>query len=207
MPCFRDLTGQKFGRLSVIGFAGMKNHKSQWVCKCDCGNEVTVSIQGLGKDTRSCGCLHKELTSKLRKTHGQTNTRLHSIWANMVQRCHNPRNTKYKYYGKQGIKVCEEWKTSFESFALWASQNGYNDNLTIDRVDYSGDYTPDNCRWADMKTQNNNKRNNHYLTFNGKTQTISMWAAETGLSFSLISGRINKLNWSVEKALTTPKKE
>ena len=124
----------------------------------------------------------------------------------MLQRCYNPNNEHYKDYGGRGIQVCDEWhnENGVINFYHWAMNNGYNDNLTIDRIDVDGNYCPENCRWVDYKTQNNNKRNTPYIAYNGETHTPSEWADITGISMKAIYDRIIRDKWPVEKALTTP---
>lgn len=206
-----EFKGQRFGRLVVIERDCLreirKEHDSNWICKCDCG-EMTVVSRGnlLSGDIKSCGCLRKEYMKNKKTTHGMTNTRLYQIWFGIKKRCNNKNSVNYDIYGGRGIAICSEWQ-EFEPFYEWAMANGYSDDLTIDRIDVNGNYEPDNCRWATMKEQANNTRRNHYLTFNGKTQTISQWATEVDLPYSVLKGRINKYNWSVEDALTTPVKE
>ena len=130
-------------------------------------------------------------------------TRLYGIWNNRIQRTTNANNPRYCDYGGRGIEVCKEWKEDFEVFEKWAIENGYAENLTIDRKDNDKGYCPDNCRWATKKEQNLNTRQNHYLTFNGETKSLAEWADITGIKRRILSDRINKLGWSAEKALTT----
>lgn len=130
--------------------------------------------------------------------------RLYGIWRGIKTRTQNPRHKDYKYCGAKGITVCDEWNNSYESFRDWALANGYQDDLTIDRIDNGGNYCPENCRWTDAYTQANNKSSNHLLTYNGKTQTMAQWARETGLKRETIKDRL-KSGWSVEDALTTEK--
>lgn len=203
MGKFRDLTGQRFGRLYVVREYGRnKQGKATWLCKCDCGNTKAVySYSLISGATLSCGCLHKEKLSKASKTHGMTKSRIYKEWANMKSRCNNPKSTYYEYYGGRGIKVCEEWGKDFISFYYWAILHGYVDNLTLDRKDTNSNYEPSNCRWVTMKEQANNKRNNCLLTYKGKTQTVAQWTEETGISYYALIQRIH-LGWSAEKILT-----
>ena len=146
-------------------------------------------------------------------------TRLQRIHHNMKNRCYNISFKEYKNYGGRGIGVCEEWlnpkKVKIEgthitnttlglvAFKEWALSNGYSDELTLDRIDINGNYEPSNCRWITRKAQCNNKTNNHYLTFEGKTLTVAQWAEKLGIKRQKIIDRLWKLNWSVERALTT----
>lgn len=164
-----DLTGQKYGRLTVIERAGRTAHgeHAKWVCLCECGNVTTVIGKNLRNgNTTSCGCAHKEQMSQIGKanrTHGKSHTRLHKVWAGMIGRCYNPRKPYYKWYGGRGITVCDEWRNDFQSFYDWAMANGYDPDAprwdcTIDRIDVDGNYEPSNCRWVTMAEQNKNKR-------------------------------------------------
>lgn len=130
-------------------------------------------------------------------------SRLGSIYHNMKTRCTNPNYDKYQYYGGKGISVCDDWFNSYEAFEEWAINNGYRDNLTLERIDINGNYCPSNCIWATRKEQANNRSSNHYLTYNGKTQTIQEWSEQTGITYNTISRRI-KNGWSVKRTLTTP---
>lgn len=157
-----DLTGKKFGRLTVVKRADNdKNGSPRWQCKCDCGKFVSVYGSSLRSgETQSCGCLNREISSKKNKTHGLSKTKLYSVWTDMKDRCFNPRNHAYMYYGQRGISVCPEWKNDFMAFFTWAINAGYADGLSIDRIDVDGNYEPNNCRWATWVIQNNNKRDN-----------------------------------------------
>ena len=153
--------------------------------------------------TKSCGCLHKQINSNIHKTHGKSNSRIYRIWSGMLKRCNNKNDKRYINYGGRGIKV--EFK-SFEEFYDWSINNGYKDNLTIDRIDNNGNYSKSNCRWTDNKTQTNNKRNNHYITLNNETKTLMQWCEFYKMDYYLVKNRINNLYWEPLKALTTPKR-
>lgn len=122
----------------------------------------------------------------------------------MINRCYEPRNAHFKYYGLQGIRVCTEWANcidGYENFEMWAEENGYADNLTIDRIDGKSDYCPKNCRWVDMYVQNNNTQKNRYITYNGETKTAAEWGRAVGISGMVIANRIRR-GWEVSKAMT-----
>lgn len=163
-----DLSGKRFGRLTVLRRCNEEvNHSyghSVWICVCNCGKETVVYGSSLLQGrTKSCGCYQAETARQANSTHGQSNTRLHRIWAGMKERCCNINAANYKNYGGRGISVCEEWMRDFVAFRDWAVTHGYSDDLSIDRIDVNGNYDPENCRWATAKEQNNNKRNNRLL--------------------------------------------
>ena len=185
-----DLVGKRFGRLVVLSQAGRdKNGRMLWLCQCDCGNKVKVSGGALKRTTKSCGCYRRDYMSKRQKIHGKRNTRIYNIWTQMKKRCYNKNFTYYKDYGGRGIEVCEEWKNNFQAFDKWAMQNGYRDDLMIDRIDNDGNYEPSNCRWVDTYEQSNNKRSNVNITYMGKTQTLAQWCRELGLDYKVINER------------------
>lgn len=139
----------------------------------------------------------------LRIRHGLSGTRLHRIWHSMYCRCYYPSTNQYKNYGGRGIKVCEEWKhiEGFLNFYNWAVKNGYQENLTLDRIDVNGNYEPTNCRWITYKEQGNNRTNNVYYTFKNETKTSKQWCDEYGISQTTLNDRL-KRGWTLEQALT-----
>lgn len=196
----KDLVEQRFGRLLVLKRLGFINKKTYYECKCDCGKIVNVISSNLQKGTsNSCGCLANELTSLRSRTHNMSKTRLYNIWEGIKQRCYNPKVKAFKYYGKNNIQVCKEW-FEFETFMQWAITNGYNDTLTIDRIDVFGNYCPENCRWVDKTTQANNTRVNVFLTVDGETNTIANWSKKTGINAETISWR-RKHGWTDEECI------
>lgn len=203
MGKFEDLTGRKFGRLTVISRIGTNNlGKATWLCKCDCGKETVVTTGELKSgNTKSCGCYNKEKRKTNNLVHGKRKEKIYKVWANMKARCTNESVSEYKNYGGRGITVCDEWRNSFIAFYEWAMANGYNENLQIDRKDVNGNYEPSNCRWVTRKENCNNRTNSHYITHNGETHTISEWARIKGIKRATLSYRINVAKWDAEKAL------
>ncbi len=199
-----DLTGQRFGRLTAVEYAGQgKTNGYLWKCKCDCGNETIVYGYALKSgNTKSCGCLWKEVTRAKSTTHGMKHTKLYNVWCGIKKRCYYEKNANYKDYGARGICVCDEWQ-KFEPFMEWALANGYKEELTIDRIDTNGNYCPENCRWVDRYTQANNKTNNKYLTFNGETHTFAEWSRITSIPYETLRWRTIR-GWSSQRALTEP---
>lgn len=209
-----SLIGCVFGRLTVIDEAPDRvsetgKRERMVLCRCECGNEVVKRITSLKiGNTKSCGCLRRELSAERRRIPETTKypfyRKLRNVWRNMKRRCENPKAKGYKHYGEKGISVCNEWK-DFNVFLCWSLENGYQEGLTIDRIDSNKDYCPENCRWANRKVQNNNTSRNHLLTYNGKTQSIALWADEMNLPYSTLKTRIDKHKWDVERALLTPR--
>lgn len=199
-----DLVGQKLERLFVMD-RYTKNGRGYYKCKCDCGNIVMARADGLKSGRiKSCGCynIDRAKTGNNRRTHGKHNTRLYRIWQAMYARCYIRTTPAYKNYGGRGITICTEWLKDFQAFYDWAMQSGYNDNLTIDRVNVNGNYEPFNCRWITKEEQARNTRANHYITYNGETHTLGEWASIVGIDRRVIGWRL-KHNWTIERALTT----
>lgn len=150
----KDLTGNQYTRLTVIKFSHMKDKHSYWLCKCICGKYKTVRSDCLkSKLVQSCGCLNDE--AKVVK-HGQYGTKLYHVWGTMKYRCNNPNDKHFHRYGGRGIKVCDEWN-DFIPFYKWATNHGYKEGLTIDRINNDGNYEPSNCRWVTIQEQQRNK--------------------------------------------------
>lgn len=182
---------ERYTRLVVVKeVEKTKNGQRQVLCKCDCGNFKIADLKNLRKGRiKSCGCLKK---GRAKSANTIPRDRLYKIWGDVIQRCENPKNDKFNRYGGRGIKIHSEWRISYLAFKEWALNNGYSDNLTIDRIDVNGDYEPTNCRWTTSKVQANNKRNNVLITYNGETHTISEWSDITGIRYSNIQTRFRK---------------
>lgn len=195
-----DLTGQHFGRLTVINRAPSLNGATRWNCRCDCGVEKVIRASELRSgSTLSCGCYDREMSSLKNTKHGKYGTRPYRIWRSMKTRCYNPNHSWYKRYGGRGIAVCNEWRDDFMSFYNWAMSNGYQDDLTIDRIDNDKGYSPDNCRWISVKKQQNNRCSNRSITINGITKNVSEWCEYCGLPKSRVKERLRR-GWTPEEA-------
>lgn len=198
-----DLKGQRFGRLLVIEYNGKsKTGKAKWLCRCDCGNEkIIISTSLKQNETKSCGCLRKEIvshTAKKHAKHNKTKTRIYRIWSSMKQRCYYKSLKQYKNYGGRGIEVCEEWKKDFMNFYNWAMNNGYEEHLTLDRIDSNKNYCPENCRWATYKEQENNRRNNRKIFYKNDIYTISELSNLLNIPYATLLWRINNY-WTDEE--------
>lgn len=196
-----DLSGMTFGMLSVIGRTYCeKRNRTLWECRCECGKAVFLAGHLLTSGNNvSCGCKKKRFPAA--RKHGWSGRKLHNTWMAMRRRCSPscPERAIAFYYEK-GIRVCEEW-SDFIAFKDWALANGYEDGLTIDRIDGNGNYEPGNCRWATMTQQNNNSARNRILELNGESKTLEKWAESLGVTPSAILGRIGR-GWTVDRALT-----
>ena len=182
MAKIKDLRNLKFGHLTVLNETPViKNKKTYWNCLCNCGNTKYIEASHL-KDgsTTSCGCMRKQKKCHYYKTQYK---RLVKILNHMKQRCYNKNAPNYDNYGGREIKICDEWLRNSKNFYIWAEHNGYRDDLSIDRIDVNGDYSPSNCRWATPKQQSNNRRNNIKVNLLNKTLTISEWAEYFNLDY------------------------
>lgn len=190
------MIGNKFGKLTIIEECKKrsKNGHKCYKCLCECGSIKIVREDTLKSGaTRSCGC-------SIGVMHGLSKTRLYKILNGIKNRCYNNRADNYQYYGERGIKVCDEWLNDFQTFYDWALNNGYNENLTIDRMDVNGNYEPNNCRWVTQKQQANNKKNNVMLTYDGRTKTLSQWADELNVKYNTIATRYHR-KWDTKDIL------
>lgn len=190
--------GEKYHRLTVIE----KLAHGKILCQCECGKKHIVNSAWhlTSGNTKSCGCYHREVVAKSATKHGLYKHPLYKTWRNIITRCSNPQATHYQYYGAKGIKVCQDWKC-FKTFFDWCIAHGWCKGLTIDRIDSSKDYSPDNCRWVNYFTQNNNLSSNHLITYQNKTQSIYAWARELRMNPKTLSERIRR-GWPIQRALT-----
>lgn len=191
-----DLTGKVVGNLTVI----KPISKCRWECKCICGNVISKKTSELYLDEQlSCGCTRREVQKQAVSTHKESHTRLFKIWTGMRGRCNTKTSGGYKDYGGRGIKVDERWN-DFNVFKKWALDNGYADNLSIDRIDVNGNYCPENCRWITMKDQAHNKRTTKYIIYNNEKLSATQMAVKYGVNASTLLRRLRK-GWSTEECI------
>lgn len=203
-PRFKNLTGEMFGRLRVLGFAGNRH----WYCKCTCGNYVKIFSGNLKckRENVSCGCYLKEWVVATKTKHGHSAkgkvSAEYGIYNNIIDRCMNPRNDAYKNYGGRGITIWSEWvgENGFISFYNHVGKRP-SPQHSLDRIDNNKGYEPGNVHWATLKEQARNMRKNRLITFNNKTQCVAAWAEETGIKEGTIHRRLNA-GWPIEKALS-----
>lgn len=201
---FVDLTGRKYGYLTVISRSeNTKEGRATWKCLCKCGKYTIVPTYRLNAgECQSCGCKKFESHNRV---HGMTKTDIHRKWSQIKQRCYDKNCKAYQRYGARGIVMCEEWKNDFVSFMNWSYENGYREGLSLDRIDNSKGYYPENCRWVEWKEQANNRTSNIRFTYNGETKNLKQWCKFFNKRYSLVYGRIKKLGWDFERAMFTPK--
>jgi hypothetical protein len=195
MPKLRDLTGQKFGMLTALSHF-VKNKRTYWQCRCDCGKVVTKLLDDV-VNGYTCGCISK-LT-----THGMTKTVEHRTWEGMIRRCRGLQPDSKRNYFDRGIRVCDEWVRSFSQFYADMGPRP-SANHSLDRIDNDKGYYKENCRWATKKEQARNQRRNVFLTYKGKTKTVSAWAEELNLTSAALRSRKLK-GWTDDEVLRTPK--
>lgn len=203
-PRAKDLTGQRFGRLVALRYAGPDGTgRTQWVCECDCGVTKVVAARSLPDgNTRSCGCLSHEDRITRSTTHGMYGTPEYRTWGQMLVRCYRVTGQAYRRYGGRGITVCSRWR---KSFAVFFEDVGFRPSTqhSIDRIDNEKNYEPGNVRWATRSQQARNRRNNRLLTFQGETKPLVAWAEEHEMAQHTLSERLRH-GWTVERALTEP---
>lgn len=188
-----DITGMRFGRLTVMEFVSVKGSSTLWRCRCDCGNEKILCRSNFQYgETKSCGCLLSEKVRGRMFKHGHSQEPLYGIWTGMKRRCCNPDDKDYINYGGRGIDVCKEWKESYELFLGWAKENGYKYGLTIDRIDYDKGYSSENCRWVTRSFNNTTRRNVIRIEVGSRIDTITGWAKRAGVSRKSIYKRYRK---------------
>lgn len=213
-PKFHNLSGKTFGRLKVDKYVGKnKSGNLFYQCTCKCGKVLIVQYSSLVNGvTTSCGCAHADIMREIKTTHGLRHHPLYRVWLNMIDRCRNPHNKHYNMYGGRGIKLCYDWQPSnpmgFQNFYNWSIENGWKpltgkEKLTIDRIDFDGDYCPENCRWVSYKVQGNNTSRNRYYRVGPYVFTEHIWSEIIGLSSNTLRKRRNK-GWSDVEVICTP---
>lgn len=208
-----DLTGQQFGRLTVLTETRVPDRirpsgRKAWICRCVCGTFVTLKHGQLVSKTRSCGCLSSDVTVAQNRARKGTHRKAirfkelpeYETWCGMKKRCNNPNTKGFSDYGGRGITVCDRWQHSFADFLADMGSRPSRDH-TIERINNEKGYSPDNCKWLEKEKQAQNKRNNRTLTFKGETLCISEWARRTGFHIETLRRRLAK-NWSIEHTLT-----
>lgn len=202
-----NLIGKRFGRLVVVEDGGYSasGHTRLCRCICDCGNEKDINASSLKRGTTvSCGCYSSEQKSLRSKTHGIGNeSRLYRIWSGMKSRCYSTKDRNYFRYGGRGIEVDDVWRYDFIAFQKWALENGYSDELSIDRKNNDGPYSPDNCRWATRLDQSNNRRTSVTITYHGETRTVAEWSKITGIKSATLAQR-KRNGWDDKDCIETP---
>ena len=188
----------------TLNYKLKKNGRPHWNVTCVCGKSIDVRqdrLKSKTRQTKSCGC---KRSYGHRTTHNLSKHRLYAIYGGMKQRCHNPLNDDYKYYGGRGIEVCDEWKDDFLNFYNWALENGYKYSLTIDRIENDGDYSPENCQWVSRKFQSRNQSTNNVIEIDGESKCLAEWCEVIGISIATVKWRVYNKKWSYKKALTEP---
>lgn len=201
---FINRSGHKFGRLTVFDDYYIKNRKSFWKCKCECGVVKYISANSLASGmVNSCGCLRKE-KAKLNKKHGLWGHPLYWVHRSMLNRCYRTKDQSYKDYGARGIKVCNKWRNSVKEFYEWCMRNGWIKGIDLDRRNNNGNYCPSNCRFVTRKVSMNNTRLSLNVTIKGKKYTMDQLEKKYGIPASRIAHRIKYNNWTVDQAISYP---
>lgn len=196
--------GNRYSLLTVIREVKRKDLHGRFVlCECDCGNLKEISLRDLKRgNAKSCGCLKKYDTSNNDNFHNKSNTRIYSIWSDMKSRCFNEKNSRFERYGGRGISTCKEW-LEFDNFYKWSIDNGYNDELTIDRADNNGDYNPKNCKWSTQKEQARNRSTTIRVERDGIKKSLREWCEIEGVEFNMVYRRLRR-GWDIEDAFNVP---
>lgn len=211
-----DIVGKRFEKLTVIKLANkIQKYNSKgckdglkyiYLCSCDCGNTCFVERNHLiTLHTKSCGCYKIGMHTNRLTKHNKRYTKIYNVWSGIKRRCYNPHQKSYKNYGGRGIIMCDEWLKNFQTFYNWAINNGYEEGLTIDRINNNGNYEPSNCRWVRSQDQTKNLRTNHYITYNNETHCLSKWAEIYNIPKNVMYTRVS-LGWDFEKIISTPPK-
>lgn len=199
--------GKKYNMLTVIGIEHKVTKSGYnewwWKVKCDCGKEKSMkAVYVQSGHSKSCGCFRKSGGFMTNLRHNETHTRLHSIWSMMRERCGESNSANERYAGR-GIKVCEDWQR-YENFAKWARENGYDDTLSIERINNDGDYCPENCKWIPRNLQARNRGTTYWVEYQGRKMSLAEACEIADMPYKQVYARINYLNWPVEKALSIP---
>lgn len=205
MSLSNSIIGKKYGRLTILQILDRIKSVKFVKTQCECGRICVNRLYSLTSgNTKSCGCLNLERLIK----HGKTGDDIHFLWKNVLARCYNKNSASFKYYGGNGVVMCDEWKNDFMTFYNWAIKNGWRKGLHLDKDKLSSKrvgniYAPDFCCFIEKKENSRHKSNNIYLLYNNKEQCLMDWSIETGISYNTLRARIIRLKWSAEKALST----
>jgi len=204
MRPFNDLSNKTFAQLKTSNIFERRNGYVFWLCKCTCGNEKFMESSSLlNGGSISCGCARKKRIGDMSRTHGMSGTYIYKLWKQIKNRCYNEKTPCYKNYGGRGISVCERWLNSFEDFYTDIGERP-SPAYSLDRADNNGDYTQENCRWATMGTQCNNRRSNIIITHDGKSLNIKQWSEYACVSYRTFRARLQDHGWGIERALNEP---
>jgi hypothetical protein len=201
-----DRSGRRYGKLVVIKKSDKPggSGRTSYVCRCDCGAEKEIRSGNLDSGrVKSCGCLRSQVCGDIHRKHGMAKSPEYRVWKGIITRCYNSNATGYEYYGGRGIRVCEEWRRSFDAFYRHMGPRPTPQH-SIERSDPNGDYCPQNCRWATPAEQSINKRNTVSVTFRGETRPLAEWGELARINYETLRIRIKVRGWDVERALTTP---